>query len=137
MKNILTLTILILSSLLLSGCLKKAEEIGWGNFDKPQEIQITITPEMQNTQTEQRQMKQGLSRIPEVGIPACDSYLQFVACTTEHMDTQTAQQIMDQVTADWAQLDTETLTATCQQKVKEVQESPQQYTNGLNCSIVI
>lgn len=137
MKNLPVLTILILSSLLLSGCLKKVEEIGWGNFNKPQEIETKVTPDSQDMQVEQMQMKQGLTRIPEVGIPACDSYLQFVACTTEHMDTQTAQQIMDQVTADWAQLDTETLTATCQQKVKEVQESPQQYTNGLNCSIAI
>ncbi len=126
-----TITIILSSSFLLSGCIKRVEEIGWGNFNKSQQ-----TEQLQEVnQTEEIQATKNNSKTPQIGIPACDSYLQFISCTTAEMDTKTAQTIIEEVTNDWSQLDTETLTANCQSRVKEIQESPQQYTNGLNCSI--
>lgn len=120
----------LVSGFLLSGCLKTVEELGWGNFDKPNPtIKIEEpTPDVDNNAL-------GVSYVKKFGIESCDQYLNFMVCASAKLDRKSAQKVMDEITKEWELLDTEILTSTCTQLVKEVQESPQQFTNGLNCEI--
>lgn len=129
-KNIFLVIILLSSSFFLSGCLKTVEELGWGNFDKPNPTGVIVepTPDMSKDEL-------GVTYVKKIGIESCDKYLNFMICASSKLDRKSAQSVMDNITKEWEKLETEVLTAACMQLVKEVQESPQQFTNGLDCKI--
>lgn len=122
--------VVIFCSFWLSGCIKKVEDLGWGNLDNPMPAPSIISPTL-NLQPENTSSKV----IRRVGIPACDNYLEYISCTTAGVDTAVAEKIFNEVTGQWASLDTDTLTLRCAQLVKEVQESPQAFANGVECTI--
>lgn len=124
--------VILLSGLFLSGCIKNAEELGVGNFNNPYAVS-TITPEPTPVIEEEGEL--GAVRTRQIGIPSCDRYLTYLSCTTQQLQTEAAESVINGITEEWAILDTETLTARCDQTIKEIQESPQQYSNGLSCSI--
>lgn len=130
MQKYLYVLILVSSSVFLTGCLQTVDQLGWGNFDAPNPTSQPIEP---TPSAIAQDMEIGTVR--KIGINSCDTYLEFMTCSTATLEKDTALRVIEEITREWYSLDTETLTSTCDQLVKEVQESPQQFANGLPCVI--